>query len=390
MREQEISWGAVIVAGGSGRRMGSDVNKVLLPLGGKPVICRTLEAILPHCACAVLVVKPEERPVFASLVSSRGWDQVLFADAGQERQDSVFHGLLALKGRCSHVMIHDGARCLVTADVIERVKADTLLHGAAAAALPVTDTIRRADQRETACGVLKREELRAMQTPQAFALEAILSAHGKARAGGVVETDDVALLERLGIPVHLTMGSKRNFKLTTPEDLERAAMMLKEGEGMLRIGQGYDVHALVTGRKLILCGIEVPHEKGLDGHSDADVALHALMDAMLGAMALGDIGQHFPDTDERYRGISSLRLLEEVRRLLQEQGAELVNADITIVAQRPKLMSFIPAMRQRVADAVGLPLSRISVKATTTERLGFEGRMEGISAQAVALVRTAE
>ena len=192
----------------------------------------------------------------------------------------------------------------------------------------------------------------------------------------------------MGVPVQLTLGSRRNLKLTTPEDFAAAQAMLCPPPALpsLRIGQGYDVHRLVPDRALILCGVEIPHTLGLLGHSDADVALHALMDAMLGAMALGDIGRHFPDTDPQYKGISSLKLLEHVVSLLRDQGARVTNADITIVAQRPKLLPFVPQMRQNAADALGLPISRVNVKATTTERLAFEGREEGISAQAVCLV----
>jgi len=189
--------------------------------------------------------------------------------------------------------------------------------------------------------------------------------------------------------VQLTPGSRRNIKLTTPEDIAMAEAMLNDSPALpsLRVGQGYDVHRLVEGRELILCGVNVPHTLGLLGHSDADVALHALMDAMLGAVALGDIGKHFPDTDQRYKGISSMKLLEHVVALLADNRFRVTNADITIVAQKPKLLPHIPQMRQNVADALGLPLCRVNVKATTTERLAFEGREEGISAQAVCMVQ---
>ena len=203
---------------------------------------------------------------------------------------------------------------------------------------------------------------------------------------GFLGTDDASLVERLGIPVRLTLGDRRNIKLTTPEDMLMAEAFLPADFPALRIGQGYDVHRLVEGRDLILCGVNVPHTLGLLGHSDADVALHALMDAMLGAMALGDIGKHFPDTDERYRGISSMKLLEHVVALLEDNHARVTNCDVTIVAQKPKLLPYIPQMRENVAAALQLPIDRVNVKATTTERLAFEGREEGISAQAVCMI----
>lgn len=224
--------------------------------------------------------------------------------------------------------------------------------------------------------------------PQGFKVDLLRQAHEQAQRDGFLGTDDASLVERLGVPVQLTEGSRRNIKLTTPEDLLMAeAFFAEQALPALRVGQGYDVHRLVEGRPLILCGVTVPHTLGLLGHSDADVALHALMDAMLGAMALGDIGKHFPDTDEAYRGISSMLLLRHVVALLKAHHARVTNCDVTIVAQKPKLLPYIPQMRQNVADALELPLARVNIKATTTEKLGFEGEEKGISAQAVCMVQ---
>ena len=381
-------WGAMILAGGSGSRMGAGCNKVLLPLGGKAVLSRSVQAFLPHADAIVVVARPEDEADIRAVFARDGipLEGLIFAPGGETRQDSVWNGLCALPADCDCVMIHDGARCLVVEATILRTKASVETCGTGVAAIPAIDTIKQADERNVAVATPDRATLRAIQTPQGFRTELIRSAHEKARADGYLGTDDASLLEYCGLPVQLVEGHRRNIKLTTPEDMIMAESLLSGGLPALRVGQGYDVHRLVEGRKLILCGVEVPHTLGLLGHSDADVALHALMDAMLGAMALGDIGKHFPDTDPRYKGISSMKLLEHVVALLAEHGARVSNADVTIVAQKPKLLPYIPAMRENVARALALPLDRVNVKATTTERLAFEGREEGISAQAVCMV----
>lgn len=385
-------WYVLLLAGGSGTRMGADRNKVLLPLLGEPVLCRAARAFQGLVDGMVVVVRPEDKEAVRSALSHAGLmnDHVAIVPGGDTRQASVWNGLCALPAQADKVLIHDGARCLVDKDTIRRAMASVDACGTGVAAIPLIDTVKQVDLDEHVVNTPDRSFLRAVQTPQAFTVSLIRKAHKAARLAGFLGTDDASLVERLGVPVHLTQGSRRNMKLTTPEDLSMAETLLLHSPALpsLRIGQGYDVHRLVEGRPLILCGVTVPHHLGLDGHSDADVALHALMDAMLGAMALGDIGRHFPDTDERYRGISSMKLLNHVVRLLAERQARVANADITIVAQRPKLLPFIPAMRQNVADALALPLDRINVKATTTERLGFEGGEEGISAQAVCLVQS--
>ncbi|MBR4080823.1 MAG: 2-C-methyl-D-erythritol 4-phosphate cytidylyltransferase [Clostridia bacterium] len=381
-------WGALILAGGSGSRMGAGRNKVLLPLGGKAVMSRSVEAFLPHADRLVIVVRPEDEADIraAFLRDDIPCDGLIFAHGGETRQDSVWNGLQALPAGCDFVMIHDGARCLVDSDTIRRVKDSVERCGSGVAAIPAVDTIKQVDAHNVAVATPDRATLRAIQTPQGFRTELIRRAHEQAQADGFLGTDDASLLEYCGLPVQLVEGHRRNIKLTTPEDMIMAESLLSGGLPSLRVGMGYDVHRLVEGRKLILCGVEIPHTLGLLGHSDADVALHALTDAMLGAMALGDIGKHFPDTDPRYKGISSMLLLEHVVALLSERGARVTNADVTIVAQKPKLLPYIPAMRENVARALQLPVDRVNVKATTTERLAFEGREEGISAQAVCMV----
>lgn len=378
-------WYAIILAGGSGSRMGAGCNKVLLSLGGEPVILRSIRAFEGLVDGIVLVSRSEDMPAMREMLAKNGLSAAV-VPGGATRQASVWNGLCALPEGVEHVLIHDGARCLVDADTIRRCKTSVEVHGTGVAAIPVVDTIKQVDADGIVAATPDRSALMAVQTPQGFRLPIIMKAHEDAQQAGFIGTDDASLVERIGQPVRLTQGNRRNIKLTTPEDINMAEAFLNGRLPDLRVGQGYDVHRLVEGRELILCGVTVPHTLGLLGHSDADVALHALMDAMLGAMALGDIGKHFPDTDERYRGISSMKLLTYVVALLAEHGARVTNCDVTIVAQKPKLLPYIPQMRQNVADALSLPLDRVNVKATTTERLAFEGREEGISAQAVCLV----
>lgn len=380
-------WGAIILGGGSGQRMGAKCNKVLLPIAGKSMIVRSVEAFVPLVEQVVVVSREEDMPVMASELAQNGLD-VPMVSGGATRQESVWRGLQALSGQCGGVLVHDGARCLVTADVIQRCMVSVEKCGTGVAAVPVTDTIKTVSDANIALDTPNRASLRAVQTPQGFKVDLLRRAHEQAQRDGFLGTDDASLVERLGVPVQLTEGSRRNIKLTTPEDLLMAeAFFAEQALPALRVGQGYDVHRLVEGRPLILCGVTVPHTLGLLGHSDADVALHALMDAMLGAMALGDIGKHFPDTDEAYHGISSMLLLRHVVALLKAHHARVTNCDVTIVAQKPKLLPYIPQMRQNVADALELPLARVNIKATTTEKLGFEGEEKGISAQAVCMVQ---
>lgn len=379
-------WYAIVLAGGSGSRMCADRNKVLLELRGEPVIVRSVQAFQGLVDGIVLVTREEDIPAAKHAVEAAQLD-VTVVPGGSSRQASVWNGLCALPAGCTHVLIHDGARCLVDEGTIRRCMASVEACGTGVAAIPAIDTIKQVDEANTVTATPDRSTLRAVQTPQGFTVDIIRHAHEAAMQEGFLGTDDASLVERLGIPVQLTLGDRRNIKLTTPEDMLMAEAFLPMDFPPLRAGQGYDVHRLVEGRDLILCGVKIPHTLGLLGHSDADVALHALMDAMLGAMSLGDIGKHFPDTDDRYRGISSMKLLEHVVALLQERRARVTNCDVTIVAQKPKLLPYIPQMRENVAAALHLPVDRVNVKATTTERLAFEGREEGISAQAIVMIQ---
>lgn len=372
----------ILAAGGSGSRMGGDVVKTLLPLAGRPVLCRSAAAFLGLCEGLIVAARKEDIPAFDSALRQEGIPVYAFAEAGADRSGSVENALRLLPEDCETVLVHDGARPLVSPALIARVKESALRYGTGVPALPLTDTVKRVDGQGRAVETPDRAALRAVQTPQGFSRELLARAYARRRGGA---TDDASLVEALGLPVQLVEGERSNIKITLPGDLERAEAMLLPN-GCPRVGTGYDVHRLAEGRRLILCGVEIPYERGLLGHSDADVAAHALTDALLGACAMGDIGSHFPDSDGRYRGADSIGLLREAVRRMARHGFEPLSCDLTIVAQRPRLSPYIPLMRERLAGALGLEMECVSVKATTTEGLGFEGRGEGISAQAVASV----
>ena len=371
---------AVILCGGSGTRMGIKQNKTLLSVGGVPAVVKSVRAFAPLVTGTVLVVRAGEEEAFRQAVEAAGQTVLRIVPGGVDRQASALCGLNALPEGAEIALIHDGARPFVTREIIKIVLESVEEGGSGVAAVPARDTIKRAAPDGLVLETPDRATLYQVQTPQGFRVKDLLRAHALAQK---VYTDDAALMEAAGFPVRLVMGSYDNIKLTSPEDLKMA------GEPLLpRVGHGYDAHRLVEGRALILCGVAVPYEKGLLGHSDADVALHALMDALLGAAALGDIGHLFPDSDEKYRGISSMLLLTEVKKRLDENGLRVGNVDVTVLAQAPKLAPYIPQMRANVAGALQIPPDRVSVKATTTEKMGFEGRGEGISAHAVALLYT--
>ena len=386
---EQAKFGAVLLAAGNSTRMGGGRSKVLEELGGRPALCRSLE-VLDRCPLIgeiCLVCREQDRADMLPLTSGLA-TPVRVVPGGAQRQDSVERGVEALTGPWEYVAIHDGARPLVTEEVLAAVCRDAMAHGAATAAVPSKDTCKLADGAGFVAATPARDRLWAVQTPQAFSLALYREALGKARAAGQSYTDDCQLIEAAGGSVKLTMGDYRNIKLTTPEDLLAARAYLggKGGKKTVRIGYGYDVHRLVEGRKLILAGVDVPFEKGLLGHSDADVIAHAVADALLGAAALGDIGHLFPDTDPHYAGADSLKLLAEVCRLLREKGFSIGNIDATLLAQRPKIAPHISRMRENLAAACGIAADQVSVKATTEERLGFTGREEGMAASAVCLL----
>lgn len=366
---------AIIVAAGRGKRLGSSLPKQFLKVRGRTILEMSVEAFEQNKYVDEIFVATNADYCELTEKLCRGFSKLKkIVAGGAERQDSVRAALDCLRGENGIVLVHDAARPFVSEAVINAVIEGTADFGAAIPTVPAKDTIRQVDG--TGSRTLQRETLARVQTPQGFRISLLKHAFEKAQAEGFLGTDDASLVERMGINISMVQGEDANRKITTREDLETE----------MRIGTGYDVHRLVEGRPLVLCGEQIPYEKGLLGHSDADVALHALMDAMLGAAGLGDIGKHFPDTDERYRGISSMKLLQKTAELLREAGYFLGNADITIIAQRPKIAGYIPKMRANIAEIMNCDENKINIKGTTTEKLGFVGREEGIASEAVCIL----
>lgn len=374
---------AVIPAAGRGERFGRGSNKVFAVIAGKPILAHTLSVFEACDAISdiVLVTGQHELEAAGELVGRFSFGKIShIVEGGAQRQDSVSHGLAKVTGEI--VAIHDAARPMVTCEMIERSVAEAARIGACIAAVPVIDTIKSASPDGSVAGTVDRSNLYAVQTPQTFQTALLREAYARAFEEGFCATDDAALVERMGRTVGIVPGSYDNIKITTPSDLELATMKL--GGGETRTGMGFDVHTLVEGRRLVLGGVEIPHELGLLGHSDADVLLHAIADAILGAAAMGDIGRHFPDTDPKYRGISSLKLLEHVGQIVGSEGWKIVNIDATLAAERPKIAPYAQQMISNIAGCLGIEPGRVSVKATTTEKLGYVGRGEGMACWAVA------
>ncbi len=376
---------ALIMAAGRGTRAGPGGPKQYRLLGGVPVLRRTLAAFAHHPGidAVMAVIHPDDLAAYDA--AAQGLPKLLApCFGGDTRQASVAKGLEALSAHGpARVLIHDGARPLVSADIISRSIAALDTHEGALVALPVTDTLRRAHD-GMAGATVSRDGLWRAQTPQAFHFGAILDAHRK--ASGADLTDDVAVATAAGMMVTMIEGNEANLKITSADDLQRAEQLLAS-QSETRTGSGYDVHRFGPGDHVWLCGVRVPHTHGLIGHSDADVGLHALTDAILGAISNGDIGQHFPPSDPQWKGASSDRFLAHAVSLAHDVNAHVVHVDVTLICERPKIGAHREAMRTRIAEILGLSLDRVSVKATTTEGLGFTGRAEGLAAQALATVR---
>lgn len=375
---------AVVVAAGSATRM-QGIDKMLVPLAGVPVVLRSVRALAASdCIDSLVIVTRTECMETLRTLCAEVSKPVTVVAGGASRPESVLAGLAALPEGTELAAIHDGARPLVTQAVIAEAVEAAGRCGAAAPAVPVHDTIKQAEN-----GLVRatpeRKTLFAVQTPQVFDVKLLKTVLRAAMERGIALTDDCSAVEAAGKPVVLTQGCEENLKITTPVDLTLAEAILKRRKTM-RIGHGYDVHRLTEGRKLILGGVEIPFERGLDGHSDADVLVHALMDALLGAAGLRDIGVLFPDNDPAYKNISSMLLLDRVTQTLERAGYAVGNVDVTVLAQRPKLKDYIPVMRENLARAMKIPLDCVNIKATTEEGLGFTGSGEGIACHAVCLL----
>ncbi len=384
---------AILVAGGIGKRFGGEIPKQFRQLAGKRVLDYSLEvfAKLKELSGIVLVLPEDFIPSLKKELEGKFPVEIRFVSGGLTRQGSVRNGIRMIDPLAKWVVIHDVARPLVTLDIVRKVFHAAQREGAAVPAVAVSDTLKKGDVSHLVVKTISRDHLYQIQTPQAFSKDLLVEALNWADDKGLDATDEAGLFESIGHRVRLVESSPFNFKLTRPEDFQLAEAFLKNQPGAvvknsMRIGEGYDVHPFVEGRDLILGGVKIPFEMGLKGHSDADALLHAIGDSILGALAEGDLGKHFPDTDPKYRGISSLKLLEEIFKLVEQKGYVIANLDATVICQKPKLAPYIQQMRQNIAEVLHVPEEAVNVKATTEEGLGFTGTMQGLAAKAVVLL----
>jgi 2-C-methyl-D-erythritol 4-phosphate cytidylyltransferase/2-C-methyl-D-erythritol 2,4-cyclodiphosphate synthase len=381
---------AVVVAAGRGERAGATVPKQYLPIGGEPMIRATLRAFLAHPRVDFVqpVINPNDRDSYQQAIA--GLKNLLPPVAGgATRQASVLAGLEALASHSPGlVLIHDAARPFVSAALIDRAIGAGRTCGAAVPGIALADTVKSIDASATVTETLDRSALRSVQTPQAFTFKLILEAHRRAAVARHESfTDDAALAEWAGQRVRIFDGEAANLKVTTADDFARAEMTRHAALSDVRTGNGFDVHAFVDGDHVMLGGIRIPHTRGVTGHSDADVALHALVDAILGALAEGDIGAHFPPSDPQWRGAASDRFLAFACERVRKRGGVIAHLDVTVVCEAPRVSPHRDAMRARIAGIADVAIDRVAVKATTSEKLGFTGRGEGIFAMATATIR---
>ncbi len=385
---------AVVPAAGQGERLGKDVPKSLVLLRGRPLVQYPLEVLqqVPEVETIVVAVPPSGVDAVRHLAESARLSKVVaVVPGGPDRQASVARGLAALPPGPDVVLVHDGVRPFLTPSLVRAVAEAAARDGSATAAVPLAETVK-SGERGWVVTTLDRSHLYSIQTPQAFRRTLLEEAHREAERQGFRGTDDAALVERLGHRVRLVPGSPRNLKVTVPEDLSLAEAILRSTEAPAsapRVGVGFDAHRFAAGRRLILGGVEVPAPRGLLGHSDADVVVHAVMDALLGAAGCGDIGQQFPAEDPAYEGARSLTLLARVRDLLAARGWRPAHIDVVVMAEAPRLSPHVPAMRAAMAGVLGVSEAQVNVKATTVEGMGAIGREEGIAAQAVASLEAA-
>jgi 2-C-methyl-D-erythritol 4-phosphate cytidylyltransferase/2-C-methyl-D-erythritol 2,4-cyclodiphosphate synthase len=379
---------AIIAAGGAGRRLGATVPKQMLELDGRSILQHSVEAFAAHPAIAetIVVLPPELATAPPPWLAGRA-PRIRIVPGGARRQDSVANGFDAADAAADVLLVHDAARPFVTADVISRVIDAAAAHGAAIAAVPVSDTVKQIgerDQDRVIAGTIPREAVYLAQTPQGFARGVLKDAVALGRSG-VEATDESMLAERAGHRVRIVDGAQGNVKITTSDDYDAAS---RRGHVAApgRVGIGYDLHRLVPGRRLIVGGVDVPSEIGADGHSDADVVCHAVTDALLGAASEGDIGQHFPDTDRQWKDASSIELLRRIAELVRSRGFSILNVDVVVVLERPKLGPFRASIAEQLGSALGIDARAVGVKAKTNEGVDAVGRGEAIAAHAVALL----
>jgi 2-C-methyl-D-erythritol 4-phosphate cytidylyltransferase/2-C-methyl-D-erythritol 2,4-cyclodiphosphate synthase len=380
---------AILVAAGRGLRAGAGGPKQYRSIGGQTVIYRAMAPFSNHPQVSHVqpVLHLDDVAMFSAAVTGLRHEQP--AEGGATRQASVRAGLEALSSRAPDiVLIHDAARPFVSGDVISRAIEAAEFTGAAIPVVAVTDTVKLVDASGNIEATPERARLRIAQTPQAFRFDVILEAHRRAaREGRADFTDDAALAEWAGLTVATFEGDVANMKMTTPEDFVREEARMASGLGDIRTGTGYDVHAFGAGDHVMICGVKVPHTRGFLAHSDGDVGLHALVDAILGALADGDIGSHFPPSDPQWKGASSDRFLKYAVDRVTGRGGRIANLEVTLICERPKIGPLRDTMRARIAEISGVDMSRVAVKATTSERIGFTGREEGIAATASATIR---
>ncbi|WP_176595674.1 MULTISPECIES: bifunctional 2-C-methyl-D-erythritol 4-phosphate cytidylyltransferase/2-C-methyl-D-erythritol 2,4-cyclodiphosphate synthase [Sphingobium] len=380
MRDRNV---ALLVAAGQGSRAGGDIPKQYRLIGGKPVLAHAVDALAKHPAVDSIVLVVGAAQEGDARTALEGRSVTAIVEGADSRRGSVRAGLehIASIGGAARILVHDAARPFLPRTVIDRLVAALNDAPGAIPALPVVDTLVR-NEHDSAGDVVDRNGLFRVQTPQAFHFDALLAAH-RAWDSAQEATDDAQILRHAGHDVTLVAGDERLEKLTYAEDFLRAEARLGAARS-IRTGMGYDVHRLAADEELWLCGVRIPHDRGLTGHSDADVAIHALVDALLGALAEGDIGSHFPPSDPQWRGAASSRFLDYAAQRVAKRDGFIEHVDLTLICEAPKIGPHRDAMRARIAEILGLSLDRVSVKATTTERLGFAGRREGIAAQAVA------
>lgn len=382
---------AIIPAGGAGKRFQSHVAKQFLRLNGVPVLVHALKPFeQSNLIHEIILALPPDEIVWvrAELIEKYGISKITsVVPGGKERQDSVKNCLDALPEICDWVVVHDAVRPLVRGELIQKVLNAARKVGAATCGRPLKDTLKEVGHTSYVSRTVPRDHLWLTQTPQAFRRDILESAYRKAYGENFYGTDDASLVERLGQGVAMVEGSEENIKITTQEDMKMAeTLMMRDGFMSLRTGSGYDSHRLISGRKFILGGVEIPFDKGLDGHSDADVLLHALCDALLGAAALGDIGGHFPDDDARYKNISSLILLEKVHEMVQAKSFFINNIDVTVLMEAPKLAPYVDRIVSNICQILCIPKNCVNIKAKTNEAMGFIGRQEGVAVFATATV----